>query len=128
MVFATATALMGFRDFRTSSSDATGRYAGNGVDDFSEFKRLVSRWRAETYFLPSVREKVENPAFRRIVEMREKVIPWIISEIRRTPDFLVMALGFLVPDNPIPDSTRGKINEIVDFWLTWAQRTAPHAD
>jgi len=128
MVFSGSNPMVGFMAFTTSSSRSTGRYAANKIDDFADFKRLVSAWRAETYFLSSVREKVENPSFRKIVSMGEKSVPWVVSEIRTTPDFLVMALGFLIPGNPIPDSARGKINEIVDFWLTWAERTNPHAD
>jgi hypothetical protein len=128
MTLSTMSPIIGFQDLITSPSESSGRYTANRIDDLSEFRRLVSTWRAETYFLPSVREKIENASFRKIIGMGDRVIPWIINEIERTPDFLVMALGFLVPSNPIPDSARGKLYEIVDFWLTWAQRTRPHAD
>lgn len=115
---------IGFRDLNTTAAGpANARYSGNQIDDFADFKRLVTRWRAETYFFPSVHEKIDHYAFGKIVAMGRKTIPWIVQEIRETPDFLVMALGFLVTDNPIPASIRGRIDQIIDFWLMWAART-----
>jgi hypothetical protein len=75
-----------------------------------------------------VKEKIENPNFSKLMSLGRKAIPWVLHEVKYTPDFLVLLLSFLVPENPIPDVLRGKIGEITNFWLSWAERNGVNVD
>jgi hypothetical protein len=100
-----------------------GRYGGNSTDNFDRFHRLLMQWRFDTYFSPLMKEAIDDPSFQAIVKMGEEIVPWVIEEIRHNPDFLVLALHFVIPkENPVPVASRGKISEMVDAWLTWYDR------
>jgi hypothetical protein len=108
-------------------SSPVGVYELNSGDDFSRFYRLLRRWRAETYFAPLMKDKIDNPNFQSIAtEFGERAIPWIIEEIRQRPDPLVLALYFITKEYPVPAAAQGRITEIVDAWLTWYARAYPH--
>ena len=112
---------------RTRTTAPSGRYGGNSTDNYARFHRLLNKWRFDTYFHSLMKETIDDPSFRKIVDMGPQIIPWVINEIRHTPDFLMLALHFVVPnENPVPASSRGKIGEMVDAWLSWFDRTAPN--
>ena len=85
-------------------------------------QKLISTWRADTYYVSSVSEKIEHPAFREITEMGRQAIPYIVSELRSVPDFLFMALHLITGEDPTPPSAKGKPKEMINAWLLWADR------
>ena len=100
-----------------------GRYTATKADIFIKFHIWLDQWRRETASKSLVRDKVGHPAFKRIVNLGPVAVPWILKEIRHHPDFLVMALSEIEKgENPVPASARGKIKEIVNAWLNWANR------
>jgi hypothetical protein len=105
------------------------KYKVSKKDVFGEFHALLSQWRRETVFTSLARDKIAHPAFKKIVKMDRIAVPWILKEIRHQPDFLVLALHSIVKDeNPVPAGARGKINEMVNAWLDWANRKHFDAD
>ncbi len=88
----------------------------------SRFRRLVTQWRAETYYLSSVAAKSKHPAFMEIVGMGESAVPWIIAELRNHRDFLFVALHLIVKDGPMPVGSEGEPHKLIDEWLQWAKR------
>ncbi len=103
-----------------SGSDAIYRARANDFVD--RFNRLVYEWRIETMFKSQIKDKMENPVFRQIIDMGEPIIPLIISELKHKYDFLFLALHAITKENPVPVSARGRIPEIIDAWLAWAAR------
>lgn len=98
-------------------------YATHQTDYVDRFYRLVLRWRTETVYLSQIRDMVEHPAFKEIVDMGDVVVPLIIKELYRQPDFLFLALNILRPGEArVPPAAAGKIDENVDAWLSWAER------
>ena len=88
----------------------------------SNFRRLLAEWRAETFYQSSVYEKTNHPAFKRIVAMGERTVPWIIFELKTRPDFLFMALHLITNLDPTPEAAKGKPLKMVEAWLQWAKR------
>jgi hypothetical protein len=104
------------------------QYSSYKEDDYDKFNKLLIQWRLETYFTSLVKEKIENPSVQKLLSFGPQAIPWILKEIRHRPDFLVMALGFLAKENPVQPSSRGKIEEIVNDWIVWADRNSADAN
>jgi hypothetical protein len=95
-------------------------HIGDIIDRFTNF---VNEWRKNTATLSSAAAKAADPAFRGIVAMGPVVVPFIVRELRTKPDFLFLALGEITKQNPVPPHAVGKVKEIVDAWITWADRT-----
>ena len=114
------------RGWGAKPSRAVGTYGSHSVDGISRFYELLQRWRAETYFAPLMKDKIENLNFKKIIDLGDDAVPLIIDEVRQTPDFLVLALYFITKENPVPPSAQGRVTEMVDAWLDWYARTQPH--
>ena len=102
-------------------------YRPSELDDFDKFNRAVRLWRAEIKGMSMARDMVRHHAFQEILRMKEKAVPWIISEIRAHPDFLVLSLPIITGENPVPSSAVGKIHEIVNAWILWSERNRMNA-
>lgn len=87
----------------------------------TNFQRRLTEWRAETYYQSSVAEKMDHPAFKRIVEIGERAVPWIIAELKVRPDFLFMALHLIKKFDPTPEAAKGKPQKLIEAWLQWAE-------
>lgn len=128
----TATGVGDWADFRPTTIDASA-----GIRNFLQFitvpihkvgievkfQKLVSQWRAATYYSSSISKKVDHPAFREIVEMGEDAKLLIISELKTKPDFLYLALHMITGEDPSPPSASGNPRAMVEAWLLWAEGT-----
>lgn len=103
---------------------ATTRFETAERDYIDRFYSLLKTWWAETAASSSIAVKVAHPSFRSIVEMGPLVAPLILDEVSIRPSYLVAALAEIYgyEDDPVPPSAAGKVNEIVDAWLLWAER------
>lgn len=87
----------------------------------AEFQQLASRWKSDTMFISSVQDRVLHPAYQRIIGLGRPVLPFLLRdmEINRTDWF--WALRSITGQDPVPESSRGKRNEMIDAWLAWAE-------
>lgn len=113
----------------TSVTSTRIAYRASRDDDFAKFHRWLAEWRKETKYTSLARDKIGHPTFKKIIGIGPLATPWILKEIRHRPDFLVLALQEIHKnENPVPTSARGKVNEIVNAWLSWANRNSIDAD
>lgn len=98
------------------------KYNASQTDLLDDFQAALKQWRAETAHLSLIRDMVRHSAFRQIVAMGDVAIPWIVRELKSRPDFLVFALPMITKENPVPASSAGKLTEVVNSWLLWAER------
>jgi hypothetical protein len=56
------------------------------------FHRLAAEWESETAPWSSIRLKKRHPAYRKLVEMGEPVIPLILADLARRPSHLIWVL------------------------------------
>ena len=85
------------------------------------FRRLASRWRAETAFVSSSAELVDHPAFKDIVSLGEAVVPLLLRELENGTGHWHRALRRITGDDPVPESDRGNIEVAVQSWLAWGE-------
>lgn len=85
------------------------------------FKALTKQWKDNTRNLSSVTCIAKHPAYREIVGMGEKAVPWILEELEKEPDQWFAALTEITGQNPIPQESMGKLDEMALAWLNWGE-------
>lgn len=108
------------------SCNQLGQSAGNAngnaaVQLRDEFNRLVLEWKRETGHCSKMEQIAAHPAYRRIVEMGEPVVPLILQDLDRSGGDWFQALREITKTNPVSKESRGKIREIREAWLRWGR-------
>src|ERR1043166_8255258 len=85
------------------------------------FQALVTRWKSERGPTSWVTEMVQHPAYQAIIGLGPAVVPLLLRELEREPDFWFAALRALTGANPVPADCRGKIAEMAAAWLRWGR-------
>ena len=83
------------------------------------FQELVREWKAARGHTSSVTRMAKIAAYQRIIAMGKVAVPLILAELRRKPDHYFLALNAITEADPIPPTSRGKINEMANAWLQW---------
>jgi hypothetical protein len=84
------------------------------------FKKDLGEWQRETQLLSF--HKKDHPAYQRIVAMGRTAIPFILDELRKEPSWIVIALFDITGENPALPGHAGRLNELTNDWLEWAQQ------
>jgi len=86
------------------------------------FRSLHARWRAETDSpRTDMRTKITHPAYLRIIGMGMKVVPFVLAELKRSPDHWGTALEAITGAKPVPQDARGNMRAIAKAWLEWGR-------
>jgi hypothetical protein len=102
--------------------------AGNDNNIKGLFLSLVERWRAETFHLSSLEEKILNSNYQRIIGLGEAILPLIIEEMKkRNSGHWFWALQAITGKDLIPSSLYGNILEMKKIWFEWAEENLKDA-
>ena len=85
------------------------------------FSSLANQWREETEHMSSVSEIVKHPAYERIVELGEAVVPLVLAELRDRPALWFEALCRLTGANPTAQLKGASTRDRVEAWLAWGR-------
>jgi hypothetical protein len=85
----------------------------------SRFHTLVERWKRETAHHSNVAKRAIHPAYQEIIGMGERAVPLLLAELRREPDDWFWALQAITGANPVPEASRGKLQEMAAAWIQW---------
>jgi len=86
------------------------------------FRALVKQWKKDTEVMSSIARMTKHPAYQQIIDMGEAVIPLLLAELKREPDFWFAALQKLTGVDPVPKEHAGKIKLMAKAWLEWASK------
>jgi hypothetical protein len=64
---------------------------------------------------------ISHPTYREIIGLGEEVIPLLLGQLEREPDFWFAALRELSGDDPVNESDRGHLERMTDAWLRWGR-------
>src|SRR5437764_11567320 len=78
----------------------------------TKFRSLVRRWEKETAHLSSAARMARHPAYQEIIGMGQQVVPLLLAELKRKPDFWFAALRAVTGEDPVPPESAGKIKEM----------------
>jgi len=87
------------------------------------FSRLLNQWRKDTRFHSSLDSLVMDQSYQQILAMGHEALPLILREIERQPDHLFWALSQISGEDPVPESARGDIEKMRDYWLKWGRES-----
>jgi predicted DNA-binding antitoxin AbrB/MazE fold protein len=85
------------------------------------FRNLVRQWQRETSHFSSTARMARHPAYQEIIGMGEAVVPLLLAELQRKPDFWFAALRAITGKNPVPAESAGKVKEMAQAWLAWGK-------
>ena len=62
-----------------------------------------------------------HPAYQQIIGMGTDAIPFIVEELRQTPDQWFWALKAITGEDPVDPADRGRVRRMADAWLELAK-------
>jgi hypothetical protein len=83
----------------------------------ARFATLADQWHRDIAVVSSVHEMVEHPAYQGIIRMGPAVVPLILRELQREPDYWFWALTAITGENPVPPEDAGDLDRMTDAWL-----------
>lgn len=86
-----------------------------------ELDMLVFYWKSDTQFISSMSVMENHPAYRQIIAMGAKALPFIFSCLRQQPDWWFVALMAITGADPVPVDARGDLPKMTESWLEWAR-------
>ncbi len=87
----------------------------------SRFRELAKQWKKETLHLSSAARMAKHPAYQEIIGMGQQVVPLMLAELKRRPDFWFAALRAITGENPVSPDSAGKIAEMARAWIVWGE-------
>ncbi len=87
----------------------------------ARFRSLAKRWKKDTELDSSITRMIRHSAYQEIIGMGEQVVPLLLDELRREPDFWFAALQKITGVDPVPKASAGKINEMTKAWIDWGR-------
>jgi hypothetical protein len=85
------------------------------------FHRLAEQWRQDVGPISSTTKLVQHPAYQSIIALGPGVVPLLLEELKRQPDYWFAALKALTGANPVPAEDRGQLNRMAAAWLRWGR-------
>ena len=82
----------------------------------------TKRWRKETSAFSSMDDVIKHKAYKDIITLGRPVVPFIIAELRRGPEWWFYALTVITKQNPAATAPQGDIEAYAQAWLDWADR------
>jgi hypothetical protein len=87
-----------------------------------EFINLANQWIQAVEGMSSTVEMSKHPAYQKIVNMGQAVIPFLLEDLRQSPLYWLPALRQITQENPIQLEQRGKIKPMAEAWLNWGKQ------
>ena len=86
-----------------------------------EFDRLAKEANDASWADSSMRRFLEHPSYLQILEMGAEAIPMILRRMEEGRGHWFHAMMVLTGATPVPDESRGRIQEMNRIWLEWAK-------
>lgn len=86
-----------------------------------KFFTLKSRWLSETLYTSSLTDIYLNPSYQKIIGLGSGVLPFIIHDLEKAPNWWFRALESLTDENPVPPEHHGNLEMMAADWIDWAR-------
>jgi hypothetical protein len=86
-----------------------------------QFYELAETWRQERGATSSLTKMILHPAYQRIMGLGNAVVPLILRELEREPDYWFSALAAITGANPVRAEQRGNLRQMTQAWLQWGK-------
>jgi hypothetical protein len=89
------------------------------------FLEQADKWQRETGHLSSPSQKMSHPSYQAILGMaaenKDEMIRLLIRDLKENRRMWFWALSYLTQENPINREDAGKIDKMIDAWVSWAK-------
>lgn len=104
------------------SSDDENQDDGDNNDDLKQrFTKLAAEWKKNRRPAASIVKMADHPAYKEIVSLGKPAVPLLLAELEREPDHWFLALHSLTGASPVPEESRGRLNEMAAAWIRWGK-------
>jgi hypothetical protein len=86
-----------------------------------EFNKLATTWKAQTKGASSLTGMVMSPAYLEIISYGEKMIPFILKDLKNSPSHWFIALRILARTSPVRPEDAGNIKKMSEAWISWGR-------
>jgi hypothetical protein len=86
------------------------------------FEELAEAWRNRTRYQSFIQKLVTAPEYQRIIGLGRPVVPLLLRDLEREPEFWFWALECITGENPVPESALGDIDAMSAAWVDWGYR------
>jgi hypothetical protein len=102
-------------------SVARARVQPNVVQLGDRFKEHAAKWELETAHLSSPTQMMRHPSYEAIILMGNAVVPLLIRDLQENRRAWFGALTYLTGENPIAPSDAGKMDRMIQAWVSWGK-------
>jgi len=85
------------------------------------FETLASQWKEQVGGSSFVAEKTNHPAYQKIIEMGQVVVPFLLRELEQKPTHWFEALKAITGANPVQPEQRGRTKQMAQAWIKWGR-------
>jgi len=83
------------------------------------FDALSRQWYEETFVLSSTTEICSHNAYLEIINMGDKVLPFILEDLQKSPNHWFSALRSITGSDPVLPEQRGRMKQMAKAWIDW---------
>ncbi len=109
------------RIYQVESASWQTQYTAVDVQLLHKFNKLAKKWKRETMHCSLVKQMVLHPAYQEMIGLGPKVIPLILKELKKEPDFWFWALRSLTGVDPTTEDMHGDVMGMRNAWLNWGR-------
>jgi hypothetical protein len=85
------------------------------------FEELVADWKLQSKHMSSVSEAAMLSSYQRIIGLGPSAVPLLLRELEQEPNYWFWALRSITGYDPVPESSRGNLQEMTNAWLKWGR-------
>jgi len=85
------------------------------------FADLAEWWHSDTDGMSLDRERLEHPAYKRILDLGKPVLPHVLADLRDRHGHWFHALRHLTGDESVDAVANGSMRRARDAWLRWGK-------
>lgn len=86
------------------------------------FRAITEQWKRETGHLSVFSQKTTHPLYQALIKIGDKVVPYLIEELQKTPKNWFLALRKISHTNPV--RVGASVEEAVLDWTAWWNKKA----
>lgn len=86
------------------------------------FNEHYAQWLEDSLFDSLPQRMTRHDSYKAIVELGDRAVPLIATELRKKPSFIFLALEDITQADPVPDKFRGDLQATVAAWLSWLRK------
>ncbi len=86
-----------------------------------KFYALAEQWESEVAGMSSTAQMSQHPAYQEIINMGNKIVPILLSELKKNPLYWLAALTAITGENPVKSEQRGRVKQMASAWIEWGK-------